>query len=825
MTDEQFPDLEIGESLGRGSAGEVFRVREKSTGREGAFKRFSPMSIDRRFLERNFRRFDRMPGHAGIVPVPRFRFDETPYFVFMDLAQGKTLASRLPQGESLAWEWIRQVAEAMGHAHKHGVVHGNLHPGNIFVDGDESGARLSVADFGTGMVGDVHHIYLDENTYFAPPEQLECGGCRWSDGAAQRWDVYRFGAIAFYLVNRELPRGRRYFKERERLIAKNGGRPVPVDPEAFARIVRETPGYRWKDKAGGCAEIERYRAIIDACLAIDPEERPVDLREVRNRFREMDQERALREGMEQLDAERRRQRAKLAGARVVSIVLGMSFVAATYFLFDYLEKTHDFRNKVSELDRVVTDQRAHINQLDERWEETVSDLKQSREAADVFFSQVAQGTNAGGTGVASMRAEDLEDSRDYYRRILAGSGGGEESLIEAARARHSLAHIERKMGNTETALDQFRLAIEALDAVLTNRRGGTEAVTDSLRRLGDCHENIGSLLANPIGEEAVVHLAEAVRYFGEVLERNPNDTALVLRQAGTSFLYGNALHAHKRYNDAIAVYAHAADLADGLGESSPDSGVPNELIGKLQFRVAKALRGADRPGEAIDAHIAAMESIERVKDVRGFTPLQSLQMAESYLELGELFSMSDAEPADLDQVYNEALRLLAPLRNENPEDVEVAILHCRSLQHLGAIEREAGQWSEGFRLSVRGIEALDEAVNRNPDHLEGRLALAEARLGHLLFLENESDKAKDVAEKGVEAAESVLSTLESGNSVPEPLRSRYHERLESLFRRFGDAFARLGEAGPADRCYAQAAESLSYLETQGRDRNSDPLVQ
>ena len=107
--------------------------------------------------------------------VVRSQFDSNPYFVLMEMASGVSIGSVGDLKEPGAWGLIRQICDAMGHAHKYGVVHGNLHPGNIFLSSNDNSddVSVSVADFGTGMIGDVHHIYLDENTYFAPPDQLE----------------------------------------------------------------------------------------------------------------------------------------------------------------------------------------------------------------------------------------------------------------------------------------------------------------------------------------------------------------------------------------------------------------------------------------------------------------------------------------------------------------------------------------------------------------------------------------------------------------------------------------------------------------------------
>lgn len=817
MIETEFPDLDFGDSLGRGSAGEVFQVTEKSTGNRYAFKRFNSMSIDRAFLETNFRRFRAMPEHPGIVGVVRSQFDSNPYFVLMEMASGVSIGSVGDLKEPGAWGLIRQICDAMGHAHKYGVVHGNLHPGNIFLSSqdDPEDVSVSVADFGTGMIGDVHHIYLDENTYFAPPDQLECAGCRWSEGSAQRWDVYRFGVIAYSLINGELPRGKRYFKSREREIRRSGGRPVPVDPIQFAESVKAAPEYRWGKKFGLTKEMKFYRDIIDDCLSLDPAQRPVDLREVRNRFKQLDYRFSLEDAEDRVVKEKRKQKAKLIGARSVAACLGISFLLATYYLVDYLKKTYFFKNKVVELDQVVSNQKAHINVLDDRWDKTVTDLKQSREAADSFFSKMAQGTNAGGTGVASLRKEDLEKSRDYYLRTLDDLTQGNGDKLEIARSQHSLAHIELKMGLEDKAKEHFESAIKGFNELynLRSKKGAKGVVADICLRSADCYENMSHLLPHPLSSEVLQHRAKAVENFEKVLKLTPDDTSVVLRLAATSFALGKSYDAHQHYGEAIHAYSRAADIAAKMREASPDSEALTDMIGQLQFQAALSLRLAGRTDESIDAHVASMETIDNLKGIQGFTPLQSLQLAKSYLELGELFAEKSASPEELDQLYNESLRLLTPLNTEDPTDVDVAILLCRSLNHLGTIEREDGRWTDGYRLSTRGVETLKEAVDANPDHIEGILSLAEARIVHLKFLDSEKATAKTVAMRGVETMEMALKVLDENKDIVDPVRSRLHQKLVSLFEAYGDVCKGLGQIEPATRCYANAALSISYLDS------------
>ncbi|MDF1862375.1 MAG: hypothetical protein P1U87_19315 [Verrucomicrobiales bacterium] len=806
MAEPTLSSVKAVESLGSGCCGEVFAASVSGF----AIKRYNSMAVDRNFLARNFGNLKEMPEAEGVNRVLDFRFDSPPYEVLMERVGEETLFSHQSWKEAEIWALIRKSADALGHAHKYGAYHGHLHPGNVRLRTDSKKSLTPViTDFGTGLIGDIHHVDPGESVFFSAPEQIESGGSDWAEGKASKWDVYSFGVLAFWLINERHPRGLRYMKQRGKEEAQSGGRPVPVDAAAFLDDVFESPKYSWGMSFGRSREFKLYREIVEECLSLDVAKRPVDMREVRNRFRALDHLFAIENAEERVVKERRKQRAKLFGARAMAVCLGVSFLGATYYLVDYLKKTYFFQNKVTELDQVVLTQKATITHLDERWAETVTDLKKSREAADSFFQKMAHGDLAWGSGVSTLGKEELEESREYYLKILE-KVSEEEIGLERARAMHSLAHIERKLGLREKAISHFQKAIPALDSVLAGETADESEVEDIYLRLADSHEGISSLLSNPIGKEALAALENAVDYFQKLLNQDPDDLEIVMRQAGTSYQLGRAYDAHKEFEKAIGAYSKSAEHAMSLRENSPrENESLTELIGKLQFSAASSLANAGYVEEAINAHVASMETLEELRHINGFSPLQSIQLASSFLELGELFSTKNATADDLDQLYNEALRLLTPLNTETPQDMEVATLICRCLSRLGQLERSEGRWSAGYRLSTRGIEALKEALGEKPSSVAGLLTLAEIRLEHLAFLETEKEAALKIAEKGVETVNEAKTVLESGVSINEPIRSQMNERLASLFLQYGDVCRDLGDEQTAVACFRNAEIQLA----------------
>ncbi|NNE90067.1 MAG: protein kinase, partial [Verrucomicrobiales bacterium] len=359
------------ESVGSGCCGEVVRATDPE-GKTVALKQFNSMAIDRHFLETNYRRYARLSKHSGIVDIHGYQFKEHPYFIVMDWIEGKTLdeIGHLPEGE--AWQRIYEIADALAHLHKHALVHTNLHPGNIFFTEDQQ-SIAKITDFGPGLAGKVHHIDLGETAYYAPPEQLE-NPENFDDKIAEQWDVYRFGVIAFWLINGTLPRGHGYIKARGEALEESGGRPVPVDYQAYAADVRENPEFHWNRKTSNRA-FRLRREIVEKCLSICPNERPLDMRDVRTSFRALEQQFVLEDAENRVVRERKLQKMKLIVTRTVAACLAISLTAASYFLIRYLHRTISQDKEISKLEHVTSTQKADIEKRDRLLSEIEHDLK------------------------------------------------------------------------------------------------------------------------------------------------------------------------------------------------------------------------------------------------------------------------------------------------------------------------------------------------------------------------------------------------------------------------------------------------------------------
>jgi serine/threonine protein kinase len=246
--------------------GEVYRARDTRLDRTVAIKVLpSHLSRDPAFrqrFEREARAISSL-SHPNICTLYDIGNQDGVDYLVMEHLEGETLAARLREGPLGTGEAMRcavQVADALDKAHRQGVVHRDLKPGNIMLT--KSGAKL--LDFGLakhmapsagppGMTAS-HTVTTPLTTQgtivgtfqYMAPEQLE------GKETDARSDLFAFGAVLY-----EMATGRKAFegKTQAGLI----GAILHTEPPLISAVVPISP-----------PALDR---LVRACLAKDPEER------------------------------------------------------------------------------------------------------------------------------------------------------------------------------------------------------------------------------------------------------------------------------------------------------------------------------------------------------------------------------------------------------------------------------------------------------------------------------------------------------------------------------------------------------------------------
>ena len=196
---------EILEEIGRGGMGVIYRARQQHSRRIVAVKRILAHQVTSHETLVRFRReAEAVAGldHPNILPIYEVSESEDglPFFS-MKYATGGSLRAAAPALRIEPRACVRlmaKVARAVAYAHGKGILHRDLQPGNILLDGN---GEPMVSDFGLAK-------WLNENSdltrtlatlgtpgYIAP-EQAECPAANLTSAA----DIYSLGAILFHLL-------------------------------------------------------------------------------------------------------------------------------------------------------------------------------------------------------------------------------------------------------------------------------------------------------------------------------------------------------------------------------------------------------------------------------------------------------------------------------------------------------------------------------------------------------------------------------------------------------------------------------------------------
>ncbi len=256
---------EILAAIGAGGMGEVYRARDTRLDRIVAIKILPDHLADRADLRERFEREARTIAslnHPHICAIYDVGHQDGTDYLVMEYLEGETLAQRLVKGPLPAehvLQYAIQIADALDKAHRKGITHRDLKPGNIMLT--KSGAKL--LDFGLAKLtqpdalSDATLSGLPKNSItgegtiigtlqYMAPEQLEGGE------VDARTDIFAFGAVVY-----EMATGKKAFegKSQASLIAKI----LETNPPPMSSLQPMTP-----------PEVER---IVHSCLAKAPDER------------------------------------------------------------------------------------------------------------------------------------------------------------------------------------------------------------------------------------------------------------------------------------------------------------------------------------------------------------------------------------------------------------------------------------------------------------------------------------------------------------------------------------------------------------------------
>jgi serine/threonine protein kinase/tetratricopeptide (TPR) repeat protein len=738
-------DFRLLREVGRGGMGIVYEAEQISLGRRVALK-VLPMAaaLDERHLQRfkNEAQAAAQLQHQGIVPVYMFGCEGGVPFYAMQFIDGQSLAQLIgrlrhlvrpdeasgdapsnietfyaaePEARSTAAHasadtgfalqthvategmfaspgYFRTVArlglqatDALEHAHGQGVVHRDVKPANLLVDGRGS---LWITDFGlahfksdqrlTGT-GDV----LGTLRYMSPEQAL--GNTRLLD---QSTDIYSLGATLYEMLTLEAPfpdtdreETLRRIAAEEPLPPRRRNKKVPADLETIVlKAMSKDPAERYMCRAMA----DDLRRFLD--------DRPILAR------RPTARQRAIRWA--------RRHKSVVRAAGLVLVLAFVGLAMTTTLIWNAKQETEDALVTARKMRRLAEDAVNDMyTEVAESWlgNEPLSDPLQRKFLLKAlsYYQEFARENGADPTvrretARAYLRAGTIQcqlgqfaeseshfgEAARLFDRLAADFPGQREHLQELARVHNALAIVQMQTSQPREAEQNLRLARDLLE-----RLAGSFPSDPAVQRdLARYHVNLAALLMNA----------------------------------------GRFPEAETGYNRALALDTALAGLCPKVADYRHDLANTESNRGIMYWRMG-------RSDEAEKAWKNALEIARKLCSAHPRHRAYRKTLAECELCLFALHASArrfrEAEPILID-----ALAARRKLAGDSPERVEYQMDLASALFNLGTVQKENGKLQQAEGTFEEAVTLLRKLSAAHPTVVQFQTLLASTynNLGNLL---------------------------------------------------------------------------------------------
>lgn len=647
-------------------------------------------------------------SHSSIVRVHEFGRNGDSVYIVSDLIEGTTLADWLT-GRQLTFkeaaELGSKIADALHHAHEHGVIHRDLKPSNIMLDAEH---EPHVMDFGlakrdaAGVTVTVEGKLLGTPAY-ASPEQVR-GHAHATD---RRSDVYSLGVILFELLTGERP-----FRGNQRMllhqvITEDAPSPrklnnrVPRDLETIClKCLEKNPSQRFQSADELAEDLRRWLGghPIDA--------RPVSRLERMVRW-----------------CDRRRATTALLALVIVLTVGGVTGivwqwqVARTNFL------TSQRQESLAKQQTALASQR----------------FREASEAVDRFFTTVSEDKLLNEPGLQPLRKQLLEEALEYYQLFLSRHENDPLIKSELAAAYRRVGRITANIGSKEDGLAAYKMALKLREQLVQENPDSLELkrfVGRSNTDLGVAFYELGRL------DDSILHFQTAVSTLDALRDDYPRPTALLSDLATATRDLGNAYVRQGKLVDANRLIKRAQEIQEQLVADNPDDPKHRFNLGQGQNNTAVVHFGLHNIAEAESEWNCAHETLAALHDKYPSNNEYRRELALVEVNLGLVQRVSEKPKLALDH-FESARAHQEMLISENPAVTQyqrdLAVTYGRIVRIYHAL----GRTEDCIQLSTKAQAIRKRLIERNPGirKLQEEWARGQQDLGVLHHLLGNSDQS------------------------------------------------------------------------------------
>jgi hypothetical protein len=824
----------IGKLIGYGGCGKVYRAHNPA-GVECAVKVFDGNSVSCALLGKMTRRLETGGWPEGVMPVmaadfePGHSFWTTPLLLTAE-------AERIPVPQSLqmmldqypgehSWKVVRSMARALAGMHSHRVAHGNLKPGNLFVNAER---EVLLSDWAMGNMPGVKELHFTDAVLYQSPEQLR-NPAGYLNEAGYRWDVFSFGVLSYRILTGKFPRCHETFGFVAPAAGETRKEGLQADLGKIAKNLEVESDVAWADAPHDALE-EDFRAWIDRCLLLDPMRRPATMMEVVAGFEaaeiksEVSHEREM-----MLDQRRRAERRAwralfLAGASLTAAVTlgalwqlsniqaeigrGQQGVELQILNSSLNVAKHDkseAERQQKEAEKLLA--KAEQAVIYER-EVSMARLESSRLIGDRLFGWAMEKGNRRLPPLdgRELRLKQLEQ---YFTEFLKRSEDTPALADERARVRLQLAEISLAAGDAPIAGQRLSEAIDAWADLPMNAELKFRMATNSLL--------LALLLQEKADPDADSAFVTARRNLMNVPQAEVDSDRLNQLLAILDFQEAKALAAKGEDAQALEQLMRATQTLNRIADQRPDAAILRSELAACYLSSSTILEGMGKLGDAREVRALASVELVRLLEKTPDDFALRLELAGCYAAMAEA-AMLAGDVSGAESISKEAMKLLDRLVVEQPDNADAVARKASQLGLRAGIQRDRGLGAEALKDYEEGIRMLEAIRVSAPDNatVSYRLALLLWQKGRMLGMSGKRDEEiKLIARAG-----DMLSQLETGTSGSGPRPEQLQSSGAYLLGDLGHALQLGNQKEKARQAFADAVtlwESLLKSRPQSEE--------
>jgi serine/threonine protein kinase/tetratricopeptide (TPR) repeat protein len=655
---------------------------------------------------------------------------------------------------------VRQVAEALEHAHQQGVIHRDIKPSNLIL---EDNGKLWVTDFGLAHIENAATLTMTGDVVgtlrYMSPEQAR------GVPVDHRTDIYSLGATLYELLTLQPAFPQHDRQELSRKIAfedpaapRHLNRAIPADLETIVlKSLEKNPAERYET-----AEI-----FANDLLSFI-EDRPIVAR------RPTVLDRAMKWS--------RRHRPIVAAVAAVLLFSIIGLTVSTLFMANAAGvATRERTEADTQRTRAVANERLALQALDEMFIEVFERRFPKQQLTPTDHAL-------------------LEKALTFYEGFAIQNAQYKSSRHETAKAYRRVGDIQTKLASSKKAEDAYRRSILFYEELTRD----FPREPDFLQGIASSTNNLGiALQAQQIHSEAEKAYRQALEIESRLVNKFTDQPSYLEELARTYNNLGVLLSTTQRDEAADEAFLAARQHWQQLADQSEDLSDYHHHLATSHVNLANLWQNMDHRSDAKQALERALEIAQPLVDSSGKPEYQE-QLARTLNSMGVLL-MRDEEFSESEVAFREAVpnwQKLATGYVNVPEFQEKLTQTCKNLATLLRDKPESALW---LRRARDTLERTTEQFPGNRKYHE-QLAKTNDRLGEFFRARGQLREASDAY---LEASSNWKTLID--NFAP---TAEYQQQLSKTYNVLGIIFSATGRPSEAESAYRNALDVLDQMPTE-----------